>query len=115
MRYFSLLFIGISSGALVAAGLFAFIVAIGVVNRVASRTGTSRHLRLYESASIAGGVIFNILYLFADSLPFGHIGLIIFGIFSGLFIGLQAFALAEVRENASAQSTERKRHYDCYA
>ena len=62
MQYFLLFFIGISSGALVAAGLFAFIVAIGIVNRIASRTGTSRHLRCYESSAIAGGVIFNLLY-----------------------------------------------------
>ena len=95
-KYIIIAFIGLSSGACVAAGLFAFIVAIGVVNRIATRTKTASHIRLYETSTISGAILFNIIYLFSSSLPTNYYGLIIFGLFAGLFIGLQSMTLAEV-------------------
>lgn len=94
-KYALLIIIGISSGACVAAGLFAFIVALGVINRLVTRTKTYKHLHLYETMVIAGGIILNIVYHFPNSLPTGYLGLLTFGIFSGIFIGVQAVALTE--------------------
>ena len=91
-----LFFIGLASGGTVAAGLFAFVVAIGIINRIASRTGTANHIRLYECMVIAGGIIFNLVYLFSKSLPTGYFGLGLYGLFTGMYVGLQAMALAEV-------------------
>jgi stage V sporulation protein AB len=95
LKYILLIIIGLSSGACVAAGLFAFIVALGVINRLVTRTKTYNHIRLYETAVISGAIILNMVYLFSSNLPTGYIGLLIFGTFSGMFIGIQAIALTE--------------------
>lgn len=99
LKYIFLYFIGLASGGTVAAGLFAFVVAIGIINRIASRTGTANHIRLYECMVIAGGIIFNLVYLFSKSLPTGYFGLGLYGLFTGMYVGLQAMALAEVIKN----------------
>ena len=43
-----LIFLGLASGCMVAAGTFAFIAAIGIVPRMAKRTETQRFIRIYE-------------------------------------------------------------------
>ena len=96
LKYIFLFFIGLASGGTVAAGLFAFVVAIGIINRIASRTGTANHIRIYEFMVIAGGILFNLIYLFSKSLPTGYFGLGFYGLFAGMYVGLQAMALAEV-------------------
>ena len=95
-RYILLTIIGLASGGCVAAGLFAFVVAIGTVNRLATRTKTASHIRLYEVMVIAGAILFNIIYIFSSSLPTSYFGLVLFGLFSGMYIGWQSMALAEV-------------------
>ena len=45
-----LIFLGLASGCMVAAGTFAFIAAIGIVPRMAKRTETQRFIRIYEAA-----------------------------------------------------------------
>ena len=91
-RYILLTIIGLASGGCVAAGLFAFVVAIGTVNRLATRTKTASHIRLYEVMVIAGAILFNIIYIFSSSLPTSYFGLGLFGLFSGMYIGLQSMA-----------------------
>ena len=44
---------------------------------------------------IAGGILFNLIYLFSKSLPTGYFGLGLYGLFTGMYVGLQAMALAE--------------------
>lgn len=91
-----LIFLGLTSGAAVAAGVFAFITMIGVVTRLASRTGTAKYLYLYETAVVLGGTLGNIMIMFNWRITVGIVGLMIFGIFSGVFIGCLAMALAEI-------------------
>lgn len=80
----------------VAAGVFSFITLLGVVNRLASKTSTAKHIVLYENMVILGGILGNTWFVYQWDLPFGVIGLILYGLFSGIFIGCQAMALAEV-------------------
>ncbi|MDF2802788.1 MAG: hypothetical protein K0S61_2691 [Anaerocolumna sp.] len=87
---------GMTAGVLIAAGMVAFITAIGVLTRLAIRTNTAKRLMLYEDIVVVGCTIGNIINLFKMRLPFGVIGLIIFGFFSGSFIGCLAVALEEV-------------------
>ena len=93
-----LIFIGLAGGLIVASGVFAFIVMIGVVTRLAARTRTSQYIPTYETAIVAGGAIGNFVALFQWNLPVGVIGLAIYGLFSGVFTGCLAIALAEVLE-----------------
>ncbi len=87
---------GFAGGLVVAAGVFAFITLLGVVNRLASKTSTAKHIVIYENMVILGGILGNTWFVYQWDIPFGMIGLILFGLFSGMFIGCQAMAIAEV-------------------
>lgn len=93
-----LFFIGISSGAVVAAGLYAFLIIIGVITRLVARTQSAEHISLYEDFIVLGATWGNIVYLFEYSPPFNIIGLVLVGTFSGIFVGCLAAALAEIVE-----------------
>lgn len=88
--------IGLSAGSIVAGGLFGFIVSLGVVSDFADRTGTANRIRLYEDAVTLGGIAGNLVLLYKIPLTAISPLLGIFGIFSGIFVGCWALALAEV-------------------
>lgn len=88
--------VGISFGVAVAAGLFAFITTVGVVTRLAAGTKTAKHLMLYETVAIIGVALANGFDLFQWQIPCGDICRIACGLFSGVFVGCLAAALAEV-------------------
>ena len=101
--------VGLSAGVAVAGGLFAFIVELGVVADFADRTHTGDRILFYETCAALGGILGNLVYVFgigsssmmqwlSDGVQFsagsGLLG--IFGIFSGIFVGCWAMALAEI-------------------
>lgn len=95
--------IGVSAGVAAAGGLFAFIVELGVVADFADRTHTADKILLYESSVALGGILGNLAYIFQIGLPGGAAQLAagrcvlgIFGLFSGIFVGCWAMALAEI-------------------
>lgn len=88
--------IGLAAGVSIAGGVFAFIVMIGVLPRLAGRTHTAWAYWQYENAAIIGGFIGNIISIFSPNIPIGNIGIGIFGFFSGMYVGCFAMALAEV-------------------
>lgn len=91
--YYSL---GISFGIAVAAGLFAFITTVGVVTRLAAGTKTAKHVMLYETISVLGVMLANGLDLFQWQVSCGVLCRGACGLFSGIFVGCLAAALAEV-------------------
>ena len=91
-----LIFIGTSGGFAIAGGVFSFLIMIGVLPRLAGRTRTSWAYWRYENAVILGGLLGNIVSIFPISVPIGYVGLALFGLFSGMYIGCFAMALAEV-------------------
>ena len=87
---------GFSSGAVVAGGIFAFIAIIGVIPRLAQRTGTLKFIRLYEDFVVLGG-IFGCLTLFLDYyIPVGNALAAGIAACVGVFVGSLAVSLAEV-------------------
>lgn len=96
IKYLILIIIGLAGGLSIAGGTFAFIVMIGVLPRLAGRTHTAWAYWQYENMVIAGGLIGNILYLFPMRVPVGYVGLSLFGVFTGIYVGCFAMALAEV-------------------
>lgn len=88
--------IGLSAGSIVAGGLFGFIVSLGVVSDFADRTGTANRIGLYEDAVAIGGIVGNLALLYDIPLTAISPLLGVFGIFSGIFVGCWALALAEV-------------------
>ena len=87
--------IGLSSGFGIAGGVFAFILSIGVLNRLAGETHTAAHILLYEDSILLGAVLGNLVSIFNLSVPVGIAGEVLFGVFSGIFVGCLAIALAE--------------------
>ena len=88
--------IGLSAGSIVAGGLFGFVVSLGVVSDFADRTGTANRIRNYEDAVALGGIAGNLALLYEIPLTAISPLLGVFGIFSGIFVGCWALALAEV-------------------
>lgn len=88
--------IGLSGGAAVAAGLFSFIVELGVVADFADRTHTGEQIMFYEDCVALGGIVGNLIYVFRIGLPLGTPFLAVTGIFAGIFVGCWAMALAEI-------------------
>lgn len=89
-------FAGLSFGIAVAGGLFAFITTIGVVTRLAAGTKTAKYVMLYESVTVFGVTIFNVFDLFHLEFSCGTLCRGAYGVFSGIFVGCLAAALAEV-------------------
>ena len=87
---------GMASGGMVAAGVFAFIIMVGIFTRLSSRTRTSAYTSLYENMIVLGGTLGNIMLVFGVRLPLYMAGVVLFGAFSGIFVGCLAMALAEV-------------------
>lgn len=90
------IFSGFAAGALVAAGVFAYITMIGVIPRIATRSHTESSTWLYESAVIYGGSLGSIMYIFDVGIKLGIIGSILYALGAGMFVGCLAVALAEV-------------------
>lgn len=88
--------IGLSSGALVAGGLFGFIVSLGVVSDFADRTGTANKISLYEDAVALGGICGNVAYVYKIQLVHSSIILGFVGLIAGIFVGCWAMALTEI-------------------
>lgn len=94
-----LVFFGICSGGVIAAGVYAFLTVIGVFVRLMGRTGTGKKARLYERCIMAGGILGNIFDLY--EIPFilgrgmGTLFLMASGLSVGVFVGCLAMSLAE--------------------
>lgn len=91
-----LAFIGLSAGAAVAGGLFSFIIGLGVVSDFADRTHTGECILLYEDSVALGGILGNVFSIYQIAIPGGQWLAAIFGIFTGIFVGCWAMALAEI-------------------
>ena len=88
--------VGLASGFAVAAGLFSFIIGLGVVSDFADRTHTGKHVMLYENCIMAGGILGNIFWVYGLAMPGGKWIVPVFGLFSGIFVGCWSMALAEI-------------------
>ena len=91
----ALAIIGFAGGVSVAAGTFALITALGIIPRLASRMGVAEHVYKLESAVVLGGTIGSLLSVYHFPMRIGDVGIIIFGLFAGIFVGCLSMALAE--------------------
>ena len=91
----ALAIIGFAGGVSVAAGTFALITALGIIPRLASRIGVAEHVYKLESAIVLGGTIGSLLSVYHFPMRIGDVGIIIFGLFAGIFVGCLSMALAE--------------------
>ena len=94
-----LAFFRLCAGGIIAAGVYAFLAIIGIFVRLMGKTGTRKHIMLYETIIIWGGVLGNILDIYEFPIYmgafFGHVFLIIAGLSMGIFVGCLVMSLAE--------------------
>ena len=96
MKEVFLVVFSVASGLMVSAGVFAFIAAIGIVPRMAWRTGTRQYARFYEDVIVLGG-LFGTTTMFVDyRLPPWWWLMIAVAALEGVFVGVLAMALTEV-------------------
>lgn len=96
IRQALIVLIGLSSGFVIAGGIYSFIAMVGVLTRLATRTNTANRVMLYEDMVTLGAAVGNWFYIRPFHLPFGPVLLAAYGIFAGVFTGCLAIALAEV-------------------
>ena len=89
-------FLGLASGIAVAGGMFALLMALGVISRFAGKTHTASYVIRYEDAAVLGGIFGNLFSIYQFSIPVGVPGAVIFGFLSGIFTGTWAMALTEI-------------------
>ncbi|WP_334293468.1 stage V sporulation protein AB [Lacrimispora celerecrescens] len=96
LREVFLVFIGLSAGGIIAAGVFAFLVIIGVFPRLIGMTHTKKHILLFESVIILGGVLGNLWDIYEIPIGFGgNLALGTYGFSVGIFVGILVMSLAE--------------------
>ena len=118
LRQIFLAFVGLSFGMLAAGGVFTVLVAVGLIPRFAGKMHVSRKVFVFEEAVIFGTILGSFLSIYerysrfanyiirnqifgkadTDAIWYviGTIILILFGVFSGMFVGCLALAIAEM-------------------
>lgn len=96
IRYVVISIIGLAGGVAVAGGFLALITLLGVIPRLAGETKSMKKAILYENFLILGALLGNLVSLYSIPMRIGGITLAIFGLFSGIFVGCLAVALAEI-------------------
>lgn len=86
---------GLASGAAIASAIFALIVKLGILPRLAAWTKTTRDMKIYENCILLGGTAGNLVTLFDFPMQVGLLGQILPGLFFGIYIGCFYMALAE--------------------
>lgn len=88
--------VGFSSGFIVAGGVVALMVGLGIITRFIGITHTADRIFWYEDAIFLGAVAGTILTVFRVKVPLGAWAPALAGLFMGIFVGGWILALAEV-------------------
>lgn len=96
IRQALIILIGLSSGFVIAGGLYSFVTMVGVLTRLSTRTKTANRIMLYEDMVTLGATVGNCFSMMPVLLPLGSAMLIAYGLFAGIFTGCLAIALSEV-------------------
>lgn len=88
--------VGFSSGFIVAGGVVALMVGLGIITRFIGVSHTGSRVRYYENAILLGTVGGTIVTVYSVSFPIGAWFLCLGGLFTGVFVGGWIMALAEV-------------------
>lgn len=88
--------IGLSGGLVIAGGVIALMVGLGVITRFVGISHCAKHVWIVEDAVFLGAVYGTIMTVYQMSLPLGAVGLSFMGLFLGIFVGGWIMALAEI-------------------
>ena len=96
MEQFFLALVGFSGGFIVAGGVVALMVGLGIITRFIGISRTAKYIRGVEDAILLGAAVGTIVTVFSFQLPVGAWVLAVAGLFMGIFVGGWIMALAEV-------------------
>ena len=88
--------IGFAAGFIVAGGVVALMVGLGILTRFIGISHTAGHIRYYEDAILLGAAAGTVVTVFDVQLAAGVWFLAVGGLFMGVFVGGWIMALAEV-------------------
>ena len=80
----------------IAGGVIALMVGLGIITRFVGITHTAKHVKEYETAILAGAIFGNLLTVHQIRIPLGIFGLVLMGVLFGIFVGGWILALAEI-------------------
>lgn len=90
-------FFGIAAGSATTAGVFAFLMKIGIYPRMIGTSHTIRVLAFYEWMVIGGIIGGGIYSVYPQlTLPLGSWFVVLWGVCAGIYVGCVAAALSEV-------------------
>ena len=90
-----LAFFGLCAGGVIAAGVYAFLAIIGVFVRLMGKTGTRKHIILYETVIVLGNIVDIYEFPIYMGSFIGTIFLAVAGVCVGIFVGCLVMSLAE--------------------
>ena len=90
--------VGFCSGIIIAGGVVGLLIGLSIVPRYAGITHTGKHILLYEDITLLGIVCGNLFFLYGWHIPGGTFALLLYGLFSGIFLGGWIMALAEMSD-----------------
>ena len=88
--------LGFCSGVIIAGGVVGLLIGLSIVPRYAGVTHTGEHILLYEDITFLGITVGNLFFIYGWHIPGGSFFLILYGLFSGIFLGSWVVALGEV-------------------
>lgn len=88
--------LGFAGGSMVAGGVIALIVGLGILTRFIGISHTASKVRYYETMVVLGALAGNYATVFADHLVGGRLALACLGISAGIYVGGWIMALAEM-------------------
>ena len=95
MKLFLIVF-GLSSGIMVGGGVIALLILVGIIPRMAQITNTKSFINFYEKILVVGTLLGSLISIQNISISIGKIGVLIFGLAYGIFIGFLSSGLTEV-------------------
>lgn len=96
MEHALITLIGFASGFIVAGGVVALMVGLGIITRFIGISHTAGHVKYYEDAILLGTIAGTIVTVFEVKLLLGVWILVLGGLLIGIFVGGWIMALAEI-------------------
>ena len=95
MKLFLIIF-GLSSGIMVGAGVISLLILVGIIPRMAQLSNTRSFINFYEKILVIGTFLGALISIQNISISIGKIGVIVFGLAYGIFVGFLSSGLAEI-------------------
>ncbi len=96
MHYLIEIFIGLSGGIAVGGAYASVLTVLDILPRLTQMSGSASNITKFQSSLIFGAVTWTFVHFMDWRISLGIWGMLIFGSFGGIFIGLLIAGLAEV-------------------